>query len=119
MPIAPMPLRPSTTSSGIFASRSICSGSTFVSRNSRSVARNRSPFSTAAASCAGCGWIRSRRKLPRYSSLPKLGSFHSVSRAASATCLASFSLTFVAISQLLVQCAGTTWEEERSDGDDH
>ena len=35
----------------------------------------------------GWGWIRSRRKLPRNSSLPKLGSIHSVSRAASTTFL--------------------------------
>ena len=73
MPIAPIRLRPSMTSSGIFASRSICSGSTSFSRNARSVARKRSPFSVASASSRGCGWIRSRRKLPRKSSLPKLG----------------------------------------------
>ena len=36
------------------------------------------------------------------SPLPKLGSFHSVSRAASATCRASFSVTFVATFSLLI-----------------
>src|ERR1700755_669713 len=93
MPIAPMRLRPSTTSSGILASRSIRSGSTSLTRNSRNVARKRSPFSVAAASSRGWGWIRSRRKLPRNSSLPKLGSVHSCSRAASATWRASRSVT--------------------------
>src|SRR3954465_6692123 len=96
-----MRLKPSITSSGIFASRSICSASTSLTRNSRSVAKKASPFSIAAASSRGCGWIRSSRKLPRKSSLPKLGSFHSCSRAASATCRASRSLTFVAIQVLL------------------
>src|SRR4051794_5453388 len=81
------------TSSGIRASRSICSGSTLFSRNVRSSARKRSPFSVASAESFGCGWMRSSRKLPRNSSLPKLGSFHSASRAASATWRASFSLT--------------------------
>ena len=93
IPSAPSCLRPSITSSGIFASRSISSGSTSRSRNTRSRARNRSPFSTAAGSSRGCGWIRSSRKLPRNSSLPKLGSCHSFSRASSATCLDSRSLT--------------------------
>ena len=82
--------------SGILASRSICSGSTSSSRNSRSCAGSASPFSTAAWSSLGWGWIRSRRKLPRNSSLPKLGSFHSVSRASSATRRAWRSLTCVA-----------------------
>src|SRR5215208_2897872 len=98
MPSAPRPLRPWTTSSGMRASRSICSGSTFSSRKARRRSRKRSPFSTAAGSSRGCGWIRSRRKFPRNSSLPKLGSSHSLSRAASATSRASFSVTFPAIS---------------------
>jgi hypothetical protein len=85
------------TESGIFASRSICSGSTCSSRNALRLARNRSPFSTAIGSSGGWGWIRSRRKLPRNNSLPKLGSFHSASRAASTTSLASCSVTVTAI----------------------
>ena len=42
---------------------------------------------------AGNGCTRSRRKLPRKSSFKKLGAVHSVSRASSATCRASASLT--------------------------
>src|SRR4051794_5949648 len=45
--------------------------------------------------------MRSSRKSPMNRPLPKLGSFHSVSRAASATCRASFSVTFVATYSLL------------------
>ena len=75
------------TSSGIFASRSICSGSTCSVRKARRRSRNASPFSTASGVELGCGWIRSRRKLPRNSSLPNDGLVHSVSRLASATCL--------------------------------
>ena len=74
---------------------SISSGSTSVSRNSRSCARKRSPLRVASASRRGCGWMRSSLKRPRKSSLPKLGSVHSRSRAASATWRASFSLTDV------------------------
>ena len=70
---------------------------------SRNVARKRSPFSIASASSRGCGWIRSSRKLPRKSSLPKLGSFHSCSRAASATCRASRSLTSVVAMTLITR----------------
>ena len=84
---------PRRRASGIFASRSISSGSTSFSRNSRRRARKRSPLFVASASRRGCGWIRSSRKRPRNSSLPKLGSVHSCSRAASATWRASFSLT--------------------------
>ena len=91
----PSALSPSSTRSGIFASRSISSGSTSASRNARSRARNASPASTAAASSRGCGAIRSSRKRPRNNSLPKLGSFHSRSRAASATSRACRSVTSV------------------------
>src|SRR4051812_10644822 len=97
MPSAPSSLRPSMTSSGILASRSICSGSTRSTRNARRRSRNASPFSTAAGSSLGCGWMRSSLRLPRNSSLPKLGSFQSRSRASSATCRASFSVALVAI----------------------
>ena len=48
MPSAPSCLRPSTAASGIFASRSISSGSTCSVRNARSSPRNASPFSTAS-----------------------------------------------------------------------
>ena len=96
MPSAPSSLSPSTTASGSFASRSISSGSTSLTRNSRSRARNASPFSTAAGSFLGCGWMRSSRRLPRKSSLPKLGFSQPCSRALSATCRASFSLTLLA-----------------------
>src|SRR5437763_773740 len=101
------------TSSGIRASRSICSGSTLFSRNVRSSARKRSPFSVASAESFGCGWMRSSRKLPRKSSLPKLGSFHSASRAASATWRASFSLTcFVATVGIVMMLIFTGFETD-------
>src|SRR3954454_14518426 len=95
MPSAPRRFRPSMTCSGIFASRSISSGSHSVVRKCFRSARKRSPFSTACGSSLGWGWMRSRRKRPRKSSLPKLGLLHSASRAASATWRASFSLTFL------------------------
>src|SRR4051794_38446577 len=106
MPSAPSSLSPSMTSSGILASRSICSGSTLSTRNVRSFSRKASPFSTAAGSSLGWGWMRSSLRLPRNSSLPKLGSFQSRSRASSATCRASFSLTLVAISVFSCVCLG-------------
>src|SRR3954469_13024764 len=105
MPSAPSSLSPSMTSSGILASRSICSGSTLSTRNARSLSRKASPFSTAAGSSLGCGWMRSSLKLPRNSPLPKLGSFQSRSRASSATCRASLSLTSVAMCVVLL-CGG-------------
>src|SRR3954451_19419497 len=102
MPSAPSSLSPSMTSSGILASRSICSGSTLSTRNVRSFSRKASPFSTAAGSSLGCGWMRSSLKSPRNSPLPKLGSFQSRSRASSATCRASFSVTLAAIGVVLL-----------------
>src|SRR2546423_601943 len=48
MPRAPMALKPSMTSTGIFASRSIWSGATRSTRNARSVARKRQPFPFAS-----------------------------------------------------------------------
>src|SRR3954447_5739981 len=96
MPSAPIALRPSTTRSGMRAASSISSGSTCSTRNARSCARNASPFSTAAGSSLGWGWMRSSRRLPRKSSLPKLGFSQPCSRALSATCLASFSLIWLA-----------------------
>src|SRR3954464_4607549 len=96
MPSAPSSLSPSITASGSLASRSISSGSTSSTRNVLNFERNASPFSTAAGSFLGCGWIRSSRRLPRKSSLPKLGFSQPCSRALSATCRASFSLTLLA-----------------------
>src|SRR3954454_16093613 len=46
--------------------------------------------------------MRSSRKSPRNSPLPKLGSFHSRSRASSATCRACFSVTSVAMGVVLL-----------------
>src|SRR3954462_3766709 len=86
MPRAPKSLRPWTTSSGIFAWRSICCGWTRSVRKTRRRSRNAWPFSTAAGSSSGCGWMRSRRKLPRKSSLPNDGLVQTDSRLASATC---------------------------------
>src|SRR3954447_25963116 len=86
MPRAPRSLRPWITSSGILASRSIRRGSTCSVRKPRSRSRNASPRCAAAGSSSGWGWTRSRRKLPRKSSLPNDGLVHSVSRLASATC---------------------------------
>ena len=94
------------TEAGIFASRSICNGSTCSSRKALRVSRKRSPFSTAVGSSGGWGWIRSRRKLPRNSSLPKLGSLHSASRAASTTSRASCSVTLTDIGSALLRCVG-------------
>src|SRR3954462_549468 len=93
------------TSSGMRASRSMRSGSTFSTRKARRRSRNASPFSMAAGSCLGCGWMRSSLKSPRNSPLPKLGSFQSRSRASSATCRASLSLTSVAMWVVLL-CGG-------------
>src|SRR3954462_9055950 len=93
------------TSSGMRASRSMRSGSTFSTRKARRRSRNASPFSMAAGSCLGCGWMRSSLKSPRNSPLPKLGSFQSRSRASSATCRASLSLTSVAMCVVLL-CGG-------------
>ena len=88
IPSAPSSLRPSMTSSGIFASRSICCGSTCsVEEGAQALRGTPRPSRPRRGRAAGCGWIRSRRKLPRKSSLPKDGCFHSVSRLASATCL--------------------------------
>src|SRR5580704_150299 len=111
-----MRLRPSITGSGILDSRSISSGSTSRSKNSRSSARKRSPFSTAAGSSCGWGWIRSNRKLPRNSSLPKLGSFHSDSRAASATSRACLSETVLDTALLLCDGSGVSCEATRISG---
>ena len=49
-------------------------------REERRAARRGTPRPSRDAlggRACGCGWIRSSRKLPRKSSLPKLGSFHS------------------------------------------
>ena len=54
------------------------------------------PCATAAGSSLGWGWMRSSRRLPRKSCLPKLGFSQPCSRALSATCLASFSLIWLA-----------------------
>src|ERR1035441_6387275 len=89
MPSAPIRLNPAITSSEILLSRSIACGSTSSCKNAPSVAKNRSPFSTASAAISGCGEISSGRKWPRYRLLPKLGSFQSFSRAASEIARAS------------------------------
>ena len=73
------------------------------------------PSRRPPASSLGCGWIRSSRKLPRNSSLPKLGSFQSCSRAASATWRACCSLTWVDTSFSLQGSmgSGTSWYPAR------
>ena len=84
MPSAPSCFRPSTTSSGIFASRSIASGSTLFSRKARSSARNASPLldrvrpaasaadgSGRAGSCRGTAPCRSSAASIRSRGLPR------------------------------------------------
>src|SRR5215218_9073040 len=86
MPRAPRSPRPRMTSVGILASRSISCRSTLPVRKTRRRSRKASPFLTWPWSSSGWGWIRSRRNLPRKSSLPNDGLVHSLSRLASATC---------------------------------
>ncbi len=96
MPRAPSSLSPRTVSSGILASRSMRAArpsASSVSQNARNRARKASPRRTSSSAGIGCGWIRSSRKCPRKSSLAKLGLRQSCSRAASATCRASRSVT--------------------------
>ena len=64
-PSAPICLSPSTTSSGIFASRSICERVDLVLQERRGARRG---TARRARVCGrrtrGCGWIRSRRRWP-------------------------------------------------------
>ena len=82
------------TSGGILPSRSIASPSTFSRRSFSSAARNGLARSSSSALGSGWGWIRDIRSRPPNSSARKLGSVHSVWRAASATSRASCSVTF-------------------------
>jgi hypothetical protein len=84
IPNAPSSARPVKTSSGMLASRSICSPST-VRPKASSFFRNASPLAVDSGLGVGHGSINPSRSRPRKSCLPKLGFRHSVSRADSAT----------------------------------